>query len=113
MLDDTLIIWGGEFGRTAYCQGNLTQDNYGRDHHGRSYTMWMAGGGVRGGVEYGSTDDFCYNIAENPVHIRDLSATILACLGIDHAKLTFRFQGLEQRLTGVVEEPRVIEEILA
>jgi len=113
MLDDTLIVWGGEFGRTAYCQGNLTQDNYGRDHHGRSYTMWMAGGGVRGGVEYGSTDDFCYNIAENPVHIRDLSATILACLGIDHAKLTYRFQGLEQRLTGVVEEPRVIEKILA
>lgn len=113
LLEDTLIVWGGEFGRTAYCQGKLTLDNYGRDHHGRSFTMWLAGGGIQGGIEYGATDDFCYNVVQDAVHTRDLSATILACLGIDHKHLTFRFQGLEQRLTGVVEEARVVEEVLA
>ena len=112
LLDETLVVWGGEFGRTAYCQGKLTDTNYGRDHHGRSYTMWLAGGGVRGGIEYGATDDFCYNVVENPVPIRDLSATILACLGLDHERLTFRFQGLDQRLTGVAAKARVVEEIL-
>ena len=112
MLDDTLVIWGGEFGRTIYSQGKLTKDNHGRDHHGRCFTMWMSGGGIKGGVEYGKTDDYCYNIVEKPVHIRDFNATILHQLGINHNKLTFRFQGLDQRLTGV-EPSRVVKEILA
>ena len=112
MLDDTLIVWGGEFGRTVYCQGALQADNYGRDHHGRCFSIWLAGGGIRGGIEYGQTDDYCYNIAEDPVHIHDLNATILHCLGIDHRLLTYKFQGLDQRLTGV-EEARVIEQVLA
>lgn len=112
LLEDTLIIWGGEFGRTAYCQGKLTNTNYGRDHHGRCYTMWMAGGGVKGGVEYGASDDFCYNVAENPVHIRDMLATVMHSLGFDHEKLSYRYQGLDQRLTGV-EEARVVSEILS
>jgi len=112
MLDETLIVWGGEFGRTVYCQGNLTQDNYGRDHHGRCFSMWFAGGGIRGGVEHGETDDYCYNIVRDPVHIRDVNATILHCLGIDHRRLTFRFRGLDQRLTGV-EEAHVVRPILA
>jgi uncharacterized protein (DUF1501 family) len=102
LLDDTLVVWGGEFGRTVYSQGTLTQTNYGRDHHPRNYCMWMAGGGVKGGLVYGETDDFSYNVVENPVHLRDLNATILHCMGIDHAKLTYKFQGLEQKLTGVV-----------
>ena len=112
MLDDTLVIWGGEFGRTIYSQGKLTANNHGRDHHGRCFTIWMAGGGVKGGVEYGKTDDHCYNIVENPVHIRDMNATILHQMGVDHNRLTFKYQGLEQRLTGV-EEARVVKEILA
>jgi hypothetical protein len=112
MLDDTLVVWGGEFGRTIYSQGKLTKDNHGRDHHGRCFTTWLAGGGVKGGVEYGKTDDYCYNIVENPVHIRDLNATILHQLGIDHNRLTFKYQGLDQRLTGV-EPSRVVKEILA
>ena len=112
LLDDTLVIWGGEFGRTAYCQGKLTETNYGRDHHGRCFTMWLAGGGIRPGVEHGRTDDFCYNIVENPVHIRDLLATVLHCLGLDHERFTYRFQGLHQRLTGV-EPAHVVREILA
>jgi len=112
MLDDTLVVWGGEFGRTIYSQGELTKDNHGRDHHGRCFSMWMAGAGVKRGFEYGKTDDHSYNIIENPVHIRDLNATILDRLGIDHRKLTFKFQGLDQRLTGVEEEARVIKEIL-
>ena len=112
MLDDTLVIWGGEFGRTIYSQGKLTKDNHGRDHHGRCFTMWMSGGGIRGGVEYGKTDDYCYNILENPVHIRDFNATILNRMGIDHNRLTFRYQGLDQKLTGV-EPARVVKEILA
>ncbi len=101
LLDDTLVVWGGEFGRTVYCQGKLTKDNYGRDHHPKCFTMWMAGGGVKGGVNYGVTDDFSYNIVENPVHIRDINATIMHQLGIDHEKLSIKFKGLDLRLTGV------------
>jgi len=112
MLDDTLVVWGGEFGRTIYSQGALTADNHGRDHHGRCFTMWMAGAGIKRGFEFGRTDDYCYNIVENPVHIRDMNATILGQLGVDHDRLTFRYQGLDQKLTGT-EPARVVEEILA
>ncbi len=112
LLDETLVVWGGEFGRTVYCQGELSRTNYGRDHHPRCYTMWMAGGGVRAGTVYGETDDFSYNIVRDPVHIRDLNATILHCLGIDHRRLTYRFQGLDQRLTGT-EPANPIPGILA
>ncbi len=112
MLDDTLVIWGGEFGRTVYSQGTLKPDNYGRDHHPRCFSMWMAGGGVKPGVSYGETDDFSYNIAKDPVHIRDLHATILHQFGFDHNKLTFKFQGLDQKLTGVLPA-RVIPELIA
>ena len=101
MLDDTLIIWGGEFGRTVYCQGELTADNYGRDHHPRCFTMLLAGAGVKAGLTYGETDAFSYNILSNPVHIHDLNATVLHCLGIDHHRLTFKFQGRHHRLTDV------------
>jgi Protein of unknown function (DUF1501) len=101
MLDDTLVIWGGEFGRTVYCQGRLTPTDYGRDHHPRCFTMWLAGGGIRPGISYGATDDFSYNITENPVHVHDLQATILHCLGVDHTRLTFKFQGRHFRLTDV------------
>jgi len=101
MLDDTLVIWGGEFGRTIYCQGKLTRENYGRDHHPRCFTIWMTGGGIKRGIVYGDTDDFSYNITEDPVHIHDLNATILRCLGIDHQRLTFKWQGLDVRLTGL------------
>ncbi|HEX6961994.1 MAG TPA: DUF1501 domain-containing protein, partial [Lacipirellula sp.] len=101
LLEDTLVIWGGEFGRTVYCQGGLTRENYGRDHHGRAFSLWMAGGGVRPGIVYGATDDFSFNVTENPVHVHDLQATILHCLGIDHERLTFRFQGRQYRLTDV------------
>jgi hypothetical protein len=111
MLDDTLVIWGGEFGRTVYSQGPLTATDHGRDHHGRCFSLWMAGAGIKAGFEYGATDDYCYNIVENPVHIRDLNATILHQLGIDHRRLTFKYQGLDQRLTGV-EPARVVREIL-
>jgi len=112
MLEDTLVVWGGEFGRTVYCQGNLTRTNYGRDHHPLCYTMWMAGAGVKGGTVYGETDDFSYNIVRDPVHIRDLNATILHLMGIDHKRLTYTFQGLDQRLTGV-EEANPLKGILA
>jgi hypothetical protein len=112
LLDSTLIIWGGEFGRTIYSQGGLSKDNYGRDHHPRCFTMWMAGGGVKGGAIYGETDDFSYNIVKDPVHIRDFHATILHLLGIDHERFTFKNQGLDLRLTGV-EPARVIPELLA
>ena len=101
LFDETLIIWGGEFGRTIYSQGGLSKDNYGRDHHPRCFSMWMAGGGSKGGAVYGQTDEFSYNIVENPVHVRDFHATILHLLGINHERLTFKFQGLDQRLTGV------------
>ena len=111
MLDDTLVIWGGEFGRTIYCQGGLTKANYGRDHHPRCYTKWMAGGGIKPGIVYGETDDFSYNVQENPVHIHDLNATILHCLGINHEKLVFRYQGRDFRLTDV--HGNVVKEILA
>ena len=101
LLEDTLVVWGGEFGRTAYCQGKLSPTNYGRDHHPRCFTVLMAGGGVRAGLTYGETDDFSYNVVENPVHIHDLNATILHTLGIDHERLTHRFQGRDYRLTDV------------
>jgi hypothetical protein len=111
LLEDTLVIWGGEFGRTIYCQGELTHDNYGRDHHPRCFTVWLAGGGVKPGMVYGETDEFSYNITENPVHIHDLNATILHCLGIDHRRLSYKFQGLDMRLTGV-EEQHPVHDIL-
>jgi len=113
LLDETLVVWGGEFGRTVYCQGDLTRSNYGRDHHPRCYTMWMAGGGVRGGMVYGETDDFSYNIVSDPVHIRDLNATILHLLGIDHNRLTYSFQGLDQKLTGTEAHAQVVNGIIA
>jgi hypothetical protein len=112
MLDSTLIVWGGEFGRTIYSQGGLSPKNYGRDHHPRCFTMWMAGGGVKGGTIYGETDDFSYNIVKDPVHIRDLHATMLQQLGFDHEKFVYRYQGLDQRLTGV-EHANVIKALLA
>lgn len=111
MLDETLVIWGGEFGRTVYCQGKLSETNYGRDHHPRCYTMWMAGGGIKPGITHGQTDDYCYNVAEDPVHVYDLQATALHCLGIDHKRLTFKYQGRHFRLTDVHGE--VIERLLA
>ncbi|VTT98437.1 protein containing duf1501 : Uncharacterized protein OS=Chthoniobacter flavus Ellin428 GN=CfE428DRAFT_4090 PE=4 SV=1: DUF1501 [Gemmataceae bacterium] len=111
LLDSTLVVWGGEFGRTVYSQGTLTKTNYGRDHHPRNFCMWLAGGGIRGGQVYGETDDFSYNVAENPAHVNDLNATVLHCLGVDHAKFSFKFQGLDQRLTGV-EEQHVIKALL-
>jgi hypothetical protein len=101
MLDDTLVVWGGEFGRTVYSQGTLTEDNYGRDHHPRCFSLWVAGGGIKGGLTYGETDDFSYNIVDNPVDVHDLHATILHCLGVDHTKLTYKFQGRHFRLTDV------------
>jgi hypothetical protein len=101
LLEDTLVIWGGEFGRTVYCQGKLTADDYGRDHHPRCFTVWMAGAGVKPGITHGETDDFCYNITHDPVHVHDLHATILYMLGIDHTRLTFKFQGRHYRLTDV------------
>jgi hypothetical protein len=110
LLDDTLVIWGGEFGRTVYCQGKLTADNYGRDHHGRCFTMWMAGGGVKPGFTFGETDDFGYNVTKNPVEIYDLNATIMKQLGIDHTRLTYKYQGRNFRLTDVHGE--VIKDIL-
>ena len=112
MLDDTLVVWGGEFGRTIYCQGKLTNDTYGRDHHPKCFTIWMAGGGIRGGVVHGETDEFSYNIVRDGVHIRDLNATILHQMGIDHERFVYPFQGLDQRLTGV-EGGRVVAEVLA
>ncbi|QDT71500.1 DUF1501 domain-containing protein [Lacipirellula limnantheis] len=111
LLDDTLVIWGGEFGRTIYSQGALTATDHGRDHHGRCFSAWMAGGGVRAGYEHGETDDYCYNIVRDPVHINDLNATILHTMGIDHERFTFPYQGLDQRLTGVEGarvEPRLL-----
>jgi hypothetical protein len=112
LYDSTLVIWGGEFGRTIYSQGGLTKQNYGRDHHPRCFTMWMAGGGARPGTVYGETDDFSYNIAKDPVHIRDFHATVLYLLGFDHKRFSYRSQGLDQRLTGV-EAARVVKELLA
>jgi hypothetical protein len=111
LLDSTLVVWGGEFGRTVYSQGALTATNYGRDHHPRNFCMWLAGGGIKGGQVYGETDDFSYNVVEKPAHVNDLNATVLRCMGIDHTKFTFKFQGLDQRLTGV-EEQHPIKELL-
>ncbi len=112
MLDETLVIWGGEFGRTIYSQGQLTKENYGRDHHPRCFTMWMAGGGSKPGTVYGETCEFSYNIVKDPVHVHDFHATILKLMGFDHQRFTYRYQGLDQRLTGV-EPCRVVNELLA
>jgi hypothetical protein len=111
LLDDTLVLWGGEFGRTIYSQGQLSPTNYGRDHHPRCFSVWLAGGGVKGGVVHGETDDFSYNIVRDPVHIRDLQATIMHLFGIDHQRFTYRYQGLDQRLTGV-EPAEVVRPIV-
>lgn len=111
MLDDTLVVWGGEFGRTVYCQGTLTAEDYGRDHHPRCFTVWLAGGGIKPGVTWGETDDFSYNIVRDPVHIHDLHATLLHCLGVDHTRLTYKFQGRYYRLTDV--HGNVVRGILA
>jgi hypothetical protein len=113
LWDHTLIVWGGEFGRTIYSQGGLSKDNYGRDHHPRCFTMWLAGGGIKGGTVYGTTDDFSYNVVENPVHVRDLHATILHLLGIDHKRFTVKWQGADMKLTGVDAEAQVVKAILS
>jgi len=112
LLDETLVIWGGEFGRTVYSQGAIGSPGAGRDHHGRCFSIWMAGGGIKSGFEYGKTDEFSYNVVEDPVHIRDLNATILHCLGVDHRRFTFKFRGLDHRLTGV-EEAHVVNGLLS
>ncbi|MFN9432690.1 MAG: DUF1501 domain-containing protein [Acidobacteriota bacterium] len=112
MFEDTLVIWGGEFGRTIYSQGKLTDTDYGRDHHPRCFSLWMAGGGVKPGVVWGETDDFSYNITRDPVHVRDLQATMLHLFGIDHERFTYKYQGLDQKLTGV-EKARVVKGLLA
>jgi uncharacterized protein (DUF1501 family) len=112
MLEDTLVIWGGEFGRTIYSQGELTKTNYGRDHHPRCFTMWMAGGGAKPGVIHGETDDFSYNITKDPVHVHDFHATVMKLLGFDHQQFTYRYLGLDQRLTGV-EPARIVDELIA
>ena len=111
MLDDTLVILAGEFGRTIYCQGKLTPTDYGRDHHPRCFSLWMAGGGIKGGVVHGETDDFSYNITRDPVHVRDFHATILRLFGIDHERFTYRYQGLDMRLTGV-EKAEAVKALL-
>jgi hypothetical protein len=110
LLDETLVIWGGEFGRTTYSQGELTEDNYGRDHHPRCFSIWMAGGGVKPGITYGETDDFSYNIVRDPVHVHDFQATLLHLLGVDHENLIFKHQGRRYRLTDV--HGKVVKEIL-
>jgi arylsulfatase A-like enzyme len=112
LLDETLVIWGGEFGRTIYSQGGVSHENYGRDHHPRCFTMWMAGGGCKPGSVLGETDDFSYNIIKDPVHVHDFHATVLQLLGFDHLKFTYRYQGLDQRLSGV-EPAKVIKELIA
>jgi len=111
LLDDTIVIWGGEFGRTVYSQGKLSADNYGRDHHPKCFTTWVAGGGIKGGMDYGKTDDYGYNIVQDPVHVHDFHATLLHLLGIDHEKLTFQSQGRRYRLTDV--SGKVINNIIA
>ena len=112
MLDDTLVIWGGEFGRTVYSQGKLSATSYGRDHHPRCFSLWMAGGGVKGGIVHGETDEFSYNIVRDPVHVRDFQATLLHLFGIDHARFTYLYQGLDQKLTGV-EPAKVVPALLS
>jgi hypothetical protein len=111
LLDETLVVWGGEFGRTVYCQGRLTAEEYGRDHHPRCFTVWMAGGGIQPGIVMGETDDYGYNITKDPVHVHDLQATILQCLGIDHTRLTYKYQGRHFRLTDV--HGNVVKALLA
>ncbi len=111
MLDDTLVVWGGEFGRTVYCQGSLTKKNYGRDHHPKCFSVWMAGGGIKGGIVHGETDDFSYNVVKDPVHIHDLNATILNRLGIDNQKMSIKYQGLDWRMTSVYDAT-LIKDIL-
>lgn len=111
LLDETLVIWGGEFGRTNYCQGKLAEDQYGRDHHPKCYSIWMAGGGIKGGISYGETDEFGYNIIEDPVHVHDLQATIMHLMGLDHEKLTYKYLGRRFRLTDV--HGHVVKDILA
>jgi hypothetical protein len=111
LLDETLVVWGGEFGRTVYCQGKLTDTNYGRDHHPRCFSMWMAGGGIKPGISIGETDDYCYNVVADPIHVHDLQATILHCMGVDHKRLTYKFQGRYFRLTDVHGE--VVQKLLA
>jgi uncharacterized protein (DUF1501 family) len=113
LLDETLVIWGGEFGRTVYSQGKLTATDYGRDHHPRCFSIWMAGGGIQGGVVYGETDEFSYNVVRDPVHLRDLQATLLHCFGIDDQRFTYKYQGLDQKLTGTEKRANVIKAILA
>jgi uncharacterized protein (DUF1501 family) len=113
LLDDTLVLWGGEFGRTVYSQGKLTATDYGRDHHPRCFSLWMAGGGIKGGVVYGETDEFSYNITKDPVHLRDLQATLLHQFGIDDQRFTYKYQGLDQKLTGTEKRANVIKAILA
>jgi uncharacterized protein (DUF1501 family) len=112
LLDETLVVWGGEFGRTIYSQGQLSKENYGRDHHPRCFTMWMAGGGSKPGAIYGETDDFSYNIIQDPVHIHDFHATVLELLGFDHERLTYKYQGLNGKLTGV-EGAKVVKALIA
>jgi hypothetical protein len=111
LLDDTLVVWGGEFGRTVYCQGRLTAEDYGRDHHPRCFTIWLTGGGIKAGITHGETDDYSYNVVKDPVHVHDLHATLLHSLGIEHTKLTFKFQGRHYRLTDVFGN--VVKEVLA
>jgi arylsulfatase A-like enzyme len=111
LLDDTLIVWGGEFGRTIYSQGALTETNYGRDHHPRCFSMFMAGAGVKKGMTFGETDDFSYNIVKDPVHVHDLNATIMHLLGVEHERLTYRFQGRDYRLTDI--HGNVVKQVLA
>ena len=110
LLEDTLVIWGGEFGRTSFSQGRLTPENYGRDHHPGCFTMWMAGAGVKKGFIYGKTDDFSYNVVENPVHVHDFQATLLHLMGLNHEKLTFKHQGRRYRLTDV--HGKVVDDLL-
>jgi Protein of unknown function (DUF1501) len=112
LLDETLVIWGGEFGRTIYSQGTLTKTDYGRDHHPRCFTMWMVGGGIKPGTIYGETDEFSYNIVKDPVHVRDFHATVLRQLGFDHERFTYRYQGLDQKLTGV-EPARIVDALIS
>ena len=111
LLDETLVIWGGEFGRTNYCQGKMTEDNYGRDHHPRCFSIWMAGGGIKPGMVYGETDEFGYNVVKNPVHVHDFQATVLNQLGLDHEKLIFKHQGRRYRLTDV--SGKVVRDIIS
>ena len=111
MLDDTLVLWAGEFGRTVYSQGQLTRTNYGRDHHPRCFTVWMAGGGTKPGISYGKTDDYSYNVVEDPVEVHDLHATLLHLMGVDHRRLTYRAQGRDYRLTDV--KGKVVDALLA